>query len=161
MKRMWKVGVLLIVLFVAGCEVQTIVDPNTGQTHKQTRIDPNASATGVSIAKGTGTIFTLLEPLIGPIGGAIGGIILTLAGAWVKIAPTLTTYRTERDQFYAVASTGVTALDELKKLDPKVWATLKPTIEAMLKKFPGMSVADLENVILGLRGLPQKTTPTT
>ena len=159
---MWKVGLLLVLafLFVAGCEYQNVTDPN-GVTHRESRIDPNAARTGESLAAGTGTILGLLEPLIGPVGGVIGGIIITLLGAWRKIAPVLTTYRTERDQYYAVASTGVTVIDELKKMDPKVWAAIKPKIEELLKKFPGMSVTDLENVILGLRGLPQKTTPTT
>lgn len=151
MKRFRWLLVGLILLIAVGCQVRT--NPDTGK--KELRVDPNAAAKFEAGAEVTQTVLQALSPFLGEAGFLAGGLLAGALGVWRKMKPQVTEYKEEKEQYYAVASTTVTALDTLKEVSPEQWAVIKPKVEEELKKH-GIKVEVLENVIRGLRGLPAK-----
>lgn len=138
----------VLLVLVVGC-VKT-VDPNTGQT--LVGLDPNIPAIVEPIVQaGAG-----LAPLFGPIGAAIGGVLVGILAAWRKIKPSLVAAKAEAEQYHAAASAVVTALEEFKGTNAEAWKEIGLYISQQLTK-QGIDPKTIENVIRALRGLPPKS----
>jgi len=139
----------LTVLAVGGC-LKT-QDPTTGET--TISLDPNSPI--VAGAEGAAEAVGIALPLLGPLGGLIGGGLLTALAAWRKYKPLLVTAKTEAEQFHAAATATVLGIEEFKKENPEAWTKLGALIEPQLSKV-GLTPLEVENVIRAIRGLPVK-----
>lgn len=150
MKSLFMVFVILSMmsLFTAGCQVA-----EDGAV--RLRLNPK---TADSLERG-GTaalgIAEILAPFVGPIGGiAAGGLAGGLA-LFKKFKPQLTQFQTKAEMSHTIAGVTVSALEELKKEHPDVWAEYAERIHRELSE-ANVDTKVLENFIRGLRGLPAK-----
>lgn len=142
------VGILLGIVTYTGC-IEAI-NPQTGERY--TTVDPNVVNIVEPVAQGVATA----APLFGPIGGLVGGVVLGALAAWRRIKPSLLAAQSKADQYYAVASTTVTAIDAFKEASPETWEKLGTLLTEQMTK-QGIDPKVIENVIRGLRGLPAKS----
>lgn len=135
---------------VAGCSVGT--DPATGA--KTYAVDPNSKALAGAEAA-VETVGTIAPLVGGATGGIIGGVALGILAAWRKVKPALTAARTEASLYHAAAASTVTALETYKETSPETWTKLGELLTVEMGKH-GVDAKIIENVIRGLRGLPEK-----
>jgi len=149
--------VLFIMIIFLGLSIFSCVsttDPDTGEIIKS--LDPEVvenitkiGETGSSVLGILGTIWPILLPIAGYIGGAIR--------VSKKLTPKLTEAQSETQMYHTIASSTVLGIDEFKKEFPDEWASLRPKLEALKGKVIGPEdLLKIENVIRGLRGLPPK-----
>ncbi len=141
--------VISAILLIAGCatwyETKPGGDPN----------DPNdivLSAEGKQVetlVQGGAAVAQGVSILWAP-ASLIGGALITALGAMRKYKPQIATAKTERDSFYAVASTLVYAVEKLKTTYPQDW---EQHLEPLLKKYIDPK-GNVEAVIRALRGAP-------
>jgi hypothetical protein len=139
----------LYVILLAGCLKS--IDPVTGQT--RVGLDPNSRVVAAAEV-GAGVVGATL-PFLGPLGGLIGGGLLTALAAWRKYKPLLLTAKSEAEQYHAAATATVLGIEDFKKENPEAWAKLGALIEPQLGKV-GLTGLQVENVIRAIRGLPAK-----
>lgn len=145
-----KKWMIALVLCIAAFGCKTTKDPVTGE--KRYSVDPNDAAVVEAVVEGGAA----LAPLFGPIGTAIGGLLLGGLGVWRKVKPDLVKERTKAEHYHATAAATVTALEEFKNASPEEWLRVKKLVEAQLLK-QGVDPLVIENIIRGLRGLPPKS----
>lgn len=147
------VGPVFILSFslcvLVGCSMS--VDPATGD--KTYAIDPNHPAVPIAevVAEGGGAV----APLFGPIGAAVGSLLLGGLGVWRKMKPELIKQKTKAQHSHAAAAVTVTAMERWKDEHPDQWAALGEKVTSELSK-QGVDPTIVENVIRGLRGKPPK-----
>ena len=141
-------------MLLSGC--QKVENPVTG--NNEYRLDPNmVPKVEGGIDKGL-TAGSIIASLVYPAALPTITLLAGIFGAWLKIRPRFNEYRDTNGLLYAIASSSVAGIDELKNSNPEAAAKLLETLEGLLNKL--VSAADrrkVENVIRGLRGLPPIT----
>jgi hypothetical protein len=146
MKR-WLAICLLALTLCVGCKVVT--DPATGE--KNYSLDQKVSDKAEQGAE----VGIALDPLLGPVGIPIATALAGALAAWRKVKPQLTEAKTSSEEYHAVASATVQALESFKETNPEQWKQLGDLISAQMQK-QNLDPVAVENVIRALRGLPPK-----
>lgn len=147
--------VFCLLPFIAGCDKETIIDPNTGQAinvYKMSDSEVNnldvAANMGITAAGIAGAVSVWWPPA-----AAIAGIIAGLIGMWAKMKPSLTLAQTKAQAAYNATQVLVGGIELLKEKAPEQWdKILKPEL---VQRFEEVG-AIVENIVRAMRNLPEK-----